>query len=318
MADRWHPNERRKIIRSLEIWLETGKKASEIYREQASRIMNARSSSDGLPDADSDREPSKLHNIRFPTLVLWVHAEQEKLRERLDRRVDNMIERGLLSEIETLEAYLKSRAEANEPVDTTRGIWTSIGYKEFHTYSAALHSGDMDEGHLSSLRDNAIEKTKVATKQYAKRQVKWIRSKFLNSMINAQAMRSMFLLDGTARENWQEEVAGPSERLVQQFLSATEAPDTSSMSAIAREMLRPVREYELSARQDLWVRKTCEFCDITIITENEWELHSKSRRHRKRISKAKKAILKAQGANLEQEAETDNSDETAVASPTEM
>ncbi len=37
MADRWHPNDIRKIRRSLEIYLTTGRRASDIYAEQQNR-----------------------------------------------------------------------------------------------------------------------------------------------------------------------------------------------------------------------------------------------------------------------------------------
>ncbi|KAJ8607881.1 hypothetical protein MRB53_039977 [Persea americana] len=37
MAERWHPNDRRKIQRSLQIYLKTGRKASDLYAEQRTR-----------------------------------------------------------------------------------------------------------------------------------------------------------------------------------------------------------------------------------------------------------------------------------------
>src|SRR5436190_11089962 len=48
MAARWHPNETRKIRRSLEIYLQTGRPASEIYQEQRRQIRASASTKDEL------------------------------------------------------------------------------------------------------------------------------------------------------------------------------------------------------------------------------------------------------------------------------
>ncbi|KAK5057159.1 tRNA dimethylallyltransferase, mitochondrial, partial [Cryomyces antarcticus] len=58
MANRWHPNDRRKIQRSLEIYLETGKKASDIYEEQKPRRQVSPFSDQDFSNASIEKEPS--------------------------------------------------------------------------------------------------------------------------------------------------------------------------------------------------------------------------------------------------------------------
>ncbi|KAI4767093.1 tRNA isopentenyltransferase-like protein, partial [Aureobasidium sp. EXF-8845] len=160
MADRWHPNDRRKIQRSLEIWLQTGRKASDIYEEQRTRRETA--SHEVLSD---DTQDASL--LRMRTLVLWVGAQSDMLSKRLDTRVDKMVTQGLLDEVSTLSDFYDSRIADSESIDTTRGIWVAIGYKEFLEYQAALRKGDTSPTQLSKLLAQAIEKTKAGTRQYA-------------------------------------------------------------------------------------------------------------------------------------------------------
>ena len=200
MADRWHPNERRKIVRSLEIYLKTGKPASQLYSEQAKRKgLNVtqdqdQSHSDGVDDmigqSSQNQALPNSTSTRYPTLLFWVHAEADVLKPRLDARVEKMVEEGLLDEINSLDQFLMDEESAGRNVDRSRGIWVSIGYKEFSAYQDFVKQHGEDEirnnGDLSkkaeALKSAAVEKVKVATRQYAKRQIRWIRIKLLNAL----------------------------------------------------------------------------------------------------------------------------------------
>lgn len=70
MSERWHPKDFRKIRRSIEIFFTTGKKHSDLVLEQKN-------------------QESKL---RFRTCAFWLYGATEKLNERLDNRVDQMID----------------------------------------------------------------------------------------------------------------------------------------------------------------------------------------------------------------------------------
>ncbi|KAF2203274.1 tRNA isopentenyltransferase [Delitschia confertaspora ATCC 74209] len=289
MAERWHPNERRKIQRSLEIYLKTGKPASQIYDEQ-------RMKRDVPHDEDTGatERPNAGLSLRFPTLLFWVHASKESLHARLDSRILKMLDRGLLSEVETLADFRSSReASSGQALDMTRGIWVSIGYKEFLEYHSALKEGSVSEKEFQKLKQAAIEKTQAATRQYANRQIRWIRIKLLNALSSAGRKDNVFLLDGTDLTHWEDCVLNPAIEVTGQFLEGNELPSPIQMSDAAREMLTPKRDYDLAQRPDLWQKKTCETCGTVAVTENEWGMHVKSRGHRRAVGVRKKLEGKA-------------------------
>lgn len=64
---------------------------------------------------------------RFRTLVFWVYEPLESLRPRLSRRVDKMVDRGLLREIAELRAIAKELYGSADEADHTEGIFQAIG-----------------------------------------------------------------------------------------------------------------------------------------------------------------------------------------------
>lgn len=278
MAERWHPNDRRKIRRSLEIYLQTGRKASDIYAEQRARKGRT-------GDEEDDAELLNSPSMRFPTLLLWVHANADALRERLDKRVDKMLERGLLEEVETLTKFADEQAIAGTPVDETRGIWVSIGYKEFKDHARFLKDGGSDGPEQQKLISDAREKTQIATRQYSKRQVRWLRIKLVNALAEARSSESLYLLDGSDVAAFDENVVQPALALTGQYLRAEEMPLPSSLSAVTIEMLTPKRNYDLSANPEKWSKQYCAVCDVTCVTPEQWQQHTKSKTHRKLTSK---------------------------------
>ena len=63
MAARWHPKDRRHIQRSLEIWLQTGRKASEVYEEQKKRKEETSADVDENLDINGHRKGAGGHEI---------------------------------------------------------------------------------------------------------------------------------------------------------------------------------------------------------------------------------------------------------------
>ena len=286
MADRWHPNDRRKIQRSLEIYFQTCRKASNIYAEQREAKYQ------GIDAANIDRSsmPPDGLSMRFPTLLFWVHSNTNALRHRLDGRVDKMLDHGLLEEVRTLSTFAQAQAEAGAAIDETRGIWVSIGYKEFKSYAKALEEGEVDEKGLEKLKAEALERTKIATRQYAKRQLSWIRIKLVNALAQADARENLYLLDSSDTSSFDNEVVDPALELTRNFFSSVSPmPEATSMSVIAADMLTPRRGYDLAATPDKWSRQHCELCGVTCVTEEQWAMHVKSKAHRKLVSKRKKA-----------------------------
>lgn len=285
MADRWHPNDRRKIQRSLEIYLQTGRKASEIYSEQRQRRNS------GADEARTE----EANGMRFPTLMFWINAETEALRHRLDKRVDKMLESGLLQEVATLNDFADAEIVKGNALDQTRGIWVSIGHKEFKDYSAALKENVKDKQLLESLKMEGLERTKIATRQYSKRQLKWIRIKLVNALIEAKLSNQLYLLDGTDVAAYKETVVNPALELTRQFLQAEDMPLPESLSPLAAELLAPKREYDLAARPELWTKQLCTACNVTCVTPVQWQQHTRSKTHKKLVSKQKLAERVADG-----------------------
>lgn len=121
-----------RLIRALEVIRLSGKKFSEL------RTQNKKS----LP---------------FEIEYHYVLPDKELLHQRIDMRVDLMMEMGLMDEAESLY-HLKDI----QPLNT-------VGYKELFEHKEGLHT-------LSE----AIEWIKIHTKQYAKRQITWFNKELKN------------------------------------------------------------------------------------------------------------------------------------------
>ncbi|PLR94807.1 tRNA (adenosine(37)-N6)-dimethylallyltransferase MiaA [Bacillus sp. T33-2] len=130
-AERIHPNNVRRVIRALEIHHCTGMTMTEYQQEQQ-------------PD------------LLYQTALVGLTMDRDKLYERIDMRVDLMMQQGLLEEVESL---YKAGIRDCQSIQ-------AIGYKELYDY--------LDE--KVSL-DDAIEILKKNSRRYAKRQLTWFRNK---------------------------------------------------------------------------------------------------------------------------------------------
>ncbi|KAK0197484.1 tRNA isopentenyltransferase [Armillaria mellea] len=268
---RWHWKDSRKVHRSLCIIRETGRKASEMISEQSENTIVA----------------------RYDALCLWLYAKPTMLHPRLNSRVDAMITRGLLDEVRALQhiAISGQKTMTNKSsADYTLGIYQSIGYKEFHVYITSPDPSD-DAFNL------AVENMKISTRQYAKRQVSWIRNKLLPMIKAANATENTvfpYLLDASDVENgWSSNVQEPAMEIIDGFLRGKIDQDPLSLSDVARDMLT-VEEKATDPMSVLNSRRkmTCEVCTtnknqpVMIEEGREWDVHRKTRTHRKLLSKA--------------------------------
>ena len=152
-AARLHPSDQKRIIRAMEVYLETGMTITEHNRK-------------------TQEIPPKYHPIRF-TLT---DRQRQTLYDRIDRRVDTMVEAGLIEEIQGLLARgIPEKCTAMQ----------AIGYKEF---VAALHGA-------CSLEE-AAGQVKQSSRRYAKRQLTWFRRNPENIwLIREDGQSSMEILD---------------------------------------------------------------------------------------------------------------------------
>ena len=124
--------DKKRILRALEVYEETGEPMSR--RDRRGREK---------PD-------------RYQALYIGLNfRDRADLRERIDRRVDEMVRRGLLQEVQAL-------LDGGLPRDAT--ALQAIGYKQF----LAVADG-------TATADQAVEEVKLRSRQYAKRQLTWLR-----------------------------------------------------------------------------------------------------------------------------------------------
>ena len=114
-----------------------------IHPNNRKRLIRFLNKTETIQDKDK-----LLYDVKFIGLT----TDREKLYERINKRVDIMIENGLLEEVKSLyDKNIRSKA-----------ILTGIGYKELYEYF---------DGNISL--DNAIELIKQRSRHYAKRQYTW-------------------------------------------------------------------------------------------------------------------------------------------------
>jgi len=269
MAERWHPNDVRKIRRSLEIYLTTGKKASDIYKQQKEKALL--------------QDPAQI-SWGGSTLLFWIHSDPDRLKTRLNERVDKMVAGGLLDEVKSMDKFLERQSSSGLEVDKTRGIWASIGYKEFENYLSSLKNDPENLQELKRLYDDSLERTKIATRQYAKRQIRWIRLKLIPTLAKQNILERLYLLNGTNMSEWHNTVSKPALEIATNFLVGDELPAPSSLSPAAQEFLDPEQFVEKpSVKPDF--HRECETCNVTVVIEEQWGRHLRSRAHRTKVKK---------------------------------
>ena len=291
MAERWHPKESRKIRRSLEIWLQTGRRASDIYEEQRRQRQASALATEPTNTNGGEAEAlttSGAGQLRWPTLIFWLHAERETLYNRLAIRVDDMVKQGLLQEAGTLSQYLHEQESCGVTVDRTRGVWISIGFKELEPYFSAMRLNTSNDRDLEEIKRQCIESVKISTRQYSRQQIKWIKSKLWNALAGAGMTQRLYLLDTSNPSAWSSSVSEPSERVVEAFLSDNETcPKPKELSDMARDMFDAKEKIGAPADDgDMIQHKTCDICGKTMQSGLQWELHLKSRRHKNTLKYA--------------------------------
>jgi len=125
-CEKIHQNNRRRVIRALQI-------------AKSGQLKSA-------------QEANQQHKLLYDAYIVGLTMQREILRERIDLRVDKMIENGLLKEIENIQ---------KEHSFDEQGL-SGIGYKEFKEYY---------EGKIT-LKDT-VDLIKTHTKQFVKRQYTW-------------------------------------------------------------------------------------------------------------------------------------------------
>ncbi|KAI1312956.1 IPP transferase-domain-containing protein [Xylaria venustula] len=272
MAERWHPDDRRKIQRSLEIFLTTGKRTSDIYAEKR----------EAKQAANDARGP-------WETLVFWTYSETDTLRERLSKRVEKMVQSGLMDEVRILHRRLRECTERGEVVDRTRGIWQSIGFKQMEPFVNGELAKETPEV-LQKKKEAGLELINIATRQYARYQLKWIRQKTLKAFKEHGAMDSLYILDSTDAKEFSQNVLSPAADVCLQYLLGKERAHPQTISNTARDILTKFENECLTAQTTFKAMK-CDICDMSLVTEDEWFKHVRGKKHRRNVRMKKQTAL---------------------------
>ena len=133
-ANRIHPNDPQRISRALEVYEMTGKAMSQLQKEQ------------------------KAEPLPYEVLKLaLIPSDRAVLHQRIEKRFGQMLEQGLIDEVETL----RSRGDLHEDLPAIR----AVGYRQVWDYL----SGRID---YTEMQERGV----IATRQLAKRQLTWLRS----------------------------------------------------------------------------------------------------------------------------------------------
>ena len=130
-AEEIHPNNRKRVIRAIEYYRLTGEQIS-------------------LHNEEERKKQSPYHFLYYV-----VNTDRELLYEQIDRRVDQMMEEGLIDEVRALSA-----------MGCTRGMVSmqGLGYKEILDYL---------NGEITL--EEAVYRIKRDTRHFAKRQLTWFK-----------------------------------------------------------------------------------------------------------------------------------------------
>ena len=134
-AEAIHPNNVKRVIRALEYYKETGRPISE-HNEQ-------------------EKEKRSSNESPYDYTFFALTMERKVLYERINLRIDQMMEEGLVKEVRHFY-----EAGLSEDLPSMK----AIGYKEFFPYF---------KGQLPL--ESCVEKLKQNTRNYAKRQLTWFR-----------------------------------------------------------------------------------------------------------------------------------------------
>lgn len=134
------PNDQKRILRVLELYHQTGKTKTEQEIE------------------------SRKNEIPYDYHVFALNMDREKLYDRINKRVDIMIEQGLMEEVEGIIKKYRTYPTAMQ----------ALGYKEIKEYII---------GNIT--KEQAIETVKQETRRYAKRQLTWFRKNKQTIWLNA-------------------------------------------------------------------------------------------------------------------------------------
>ncbi|XP_023738101.1 tRNA dimethylallyltransferase 2 [Lactuca sativa] len=278
-ANRIHPNDQRKINQYLHIYASSGVLPSKYLQEKTMENWG---------NAD---------NLRFNCCFICVDASLHVIDKYVDKRVDQMIDSGLLLEVYDI---------FNPDADYTRGLRQAIGVREFEvflkTYLSKGQNGNfespIDKSKLNmneilsipgekELLQDAIDKVKLNTRRLVRRQKRrLIRLQTLFGW-NIHYVDATECLSCFTEESWTTNVVKPSIQIIKSYFEKdiNLIPDFNATNGVKGLTLK---------ERDLWTQHICKACGNKVLRGGyEWEQHKQGRNHRKRVCRLRKSGITA-------------------------
>ncbi|KAG8744763.1 hypothetical protein FRC10_009528 [Ceratobasidium sp. 414] len=180
---------------------------------------------------------------------------------------------GLREEIEQMR---QAASTADGKIEMI-GLNQAIGYKEFEGYFE-------DPSRSQPEFDRGVERMKVATRQYATRQVKWIKSRLLPTILASENVH-IALLEVKDPAHWDKDVLQPALKYLSEFLDG-QISATEMHCDILRSFIQQAEALSATGER----RKVrCDICTVDLQRpvmldeKTEWDAHKKSRSHRRKL-----------------------------------
>ncbi|KAJ3350524.1 hypothetical protein GGF32_004807 [Allomyces javanicus] len=135
---------------------------------------------------------------------------------------------------------------------------------------------------LDRLWQSNLATMKTATRQYARRQLQWLRNKLVPRLRGDGA--PVYLLDASDPAEFATRALDPATTIARAFLAGTPLPDPAAVFPDQAAALRAT-----APPSQTWQVFRCDVCDRDLRGDAEWDAHRQSRAHRALLKRKRKA-----------------------------
>ncbi|EKE37482.1 hypothetical protein ENUP19_0121G0216 [Entamoeba nuttalli] len=234
MAERLHPNDITRIKNALIYYIQYNQPISSTFLKEHIEM-------------------------KYNPIIIWVDADIKLLYQRADKRVNVMVQQGM---VEQNMKFIEEHEEELKQLEWKWGICMAIGFQEF--IECKLKGTPIEI---------AIENVKIHTKQYIKKQIRWINNKIVKT-------KKSSIIHFIHHENDILQLD-----LIFQQINEQLNSNCNSFNTITKE--KEIKEEE-KTKLIQWKKYYCEICDIILNGEKEWNVHLISKRHKYKLKRIKK------------------------------
>ncbi|BFU19919.1 tRNA dimethylallyltransferase, putative [Entamoeba histolytica HM-1:IMSS-B] len=234
MAERLHPNDITRIKNALIYYIQYNQPISSTFLKEHIEM-------------------------KYNPIIIWVDADIKLLYQRADKRVNIMVQQGM---VEQNMKFIEEHEEELKQLEWKWGICMAIGFQEF--IECKLKGTPIEI---------AIENVKIHTKQYIKKQIRWINNKIIKT-------KKSSIIHFIHHENDILQLDLIFQKINEQLNS-----NCNSFNTMTKE--KEIKEEE-KTKLIQWKKYYCEICGIILNGEKEWNIHLISKRHKYKLKRIKK------------------------------